>query len=94
MWTLTYNWIHIKVKNKYGEATKVLTFNPEIVTDSEKISCSSIPVKWLQFFNLNGTVLYEGNPAEFRKGDFAPGIYIRKEIYDNNESTTFKYIIL
>lgn len=94
MWTLTYNWIHIRVKNKYGEATKVLTFNPEIVTDSEEISCSSIPVKWLQFFNLNGTVLYEGNPAEFRKGNLAPGIYIRKEMYDNNESTTFKYIVL
>ena len=94
MSTLTYNWVRIIVRNEYGKTEKTLEFPPDIITSIDNISPKHEDVKRLQLFNINGIIVYDGTTTGFSEKNLYPGLYIKKEIYNNDISKTSKLVVL
>ncbi|MDE6346054.1 MAG: hypothetical protein K2L55_05235 [Muribaculaceae bacterium] len=100
--TLYYSWITIEIINQYGSSYKTLEFEPnynlirenKITAGLPEIQTTSIPIKKVQIFNVNGIMVFEGNPNEYSENYFSKGIYLKKEIRENGDSTISKFILL
>lgn len=92
--SLYYSWITVNVTNEYGSVNRTMTFYPDIITSTEEIGNEAREVVALQLFNLSGTMMFDGHPSDLSAEGFPKGIYLKKEIFDNGNSNTSKYVIL
>lgn len=92
---LYYSWVTVIVSNKYGTAQETMEFAPtcgvkELEATSD-ISSNSHIVK-IVLYNIDGILTFNGTPFEFENKTFKPGVYVKKEIFDNGDSRTSKVL--
>ena len=96
---LYYSWITIIVSNKYGTTYETIEYAPVFgvrrtkdVSTKSKIFSNSLIVREIALYNIDGSLIFKGTPSEFNNQTFNPGIYLKKEIYDNGFFNTSKIL--
>ena len=98
---LYYSWVTIVAENKYGRTSKTLEFPPIFDEDFSKTNATAftdylkIPDddSFIQVFNLQGLLVYEGTSSNFNKENLAPGLYVTKTAFHSGEYLISKIVI-
>lgn len=96
---LYYSWITIIVSNKYGSTYETLEYAPVFgykrindVSSTIDISLNSHILREISLYTINGSLIFKGTPSEYKNHTFNPGIYLKKEIFDDGISKTSKIL--
>lgn len=93
---LYYSWVTISVSNKYGSTTETFEYEPTYGA-LKSMTSENLPnisnIRKIILFNLEGDIIFDGEPEVFFNKNFKSGIYIRKDIYVNGLSKTSKFIL-
>lgn len=95
-----YSWITIIVTNKYGSTYETMEYEPVYNSAhspqydiSEPIIGSINAIQKIVLFKIDGTLVFDGIPTEFANDCVSPGIYLKRIIFNNGTSQTFKIVI-
>lgn len=83
-----YSWLTIVVSNKYGSDERFFEFAPAYVSRNGTNTLitdvsTNISVERVILYRIDGTTVYNGAPSNLDYTDILPGIYLKKEIYNN-----------
>ncbi len=87
---LYYSWVTILAVNKYGETSETIEFEPTYGARAEQASERRISqtsdITQIKLYDLNGNIIFDGSPNDFKNTIVEPGFYIKEEIYDDGTS--------
>lgn len=97
---LYYSWITIIVSNKYGTTYETLEYPPIYVakknTNNHHLTTinnlGATNITKIRVYDLEGSIIFEGDFNEFINYNFNQGIYIKNVIFDDGTSKTDKII--
>lgn len=100
--SLYYSWVTIIVKNKYGSTYETIEFEPNYSANNnildkkmmklDNIMDLRIPIQ-MQLIKMDGTIVFDGDNQQYLSQSLTPGIYIKKEIFENGEIVISKTLV-
>jgi hypothetical protein len=99
---LYYSWVTIIVSNKYGTVYETFEYEPTYGVykaasipnqTSSDLILNSHYTKGITLFTLDGRPIFNGTPTDFNNRTFDPGLYIKKDTYDNGDTKTSKILL-
>lgn len=96
---LYYSWVTVVVMNKYGTASQTMEYAPiydyasKPDVDYTKNFLSSASICHIQIFSIDGKSIFEGNSEELVNAHIEPGIYVKKETYEDGTQKINKVLL-